>query len=132
MTKLTKMLATLLLFSISGCASSTTTPRVPSASALSLRLNENMLENQVIEKIGYRPNRVEVAACGQNNIRCKLYFYEASKDTLVIYFTENFIVTRVKKTGVPLPEDPSMITPDLADLEKVWSVSSWRVIKDRL
>lgn len=60
----------------------------PSASEISLRLDQGLSEQQVINKIGYSPSKAEITGCGPTrSTPCKVFYYNfSSGDTLFIYF----------------------------------------------
>ena len=56
---------------------------------MSARIQENMTEQQVIQTIGYRPNKVEMKTCGQTIGKpwdCKVYTFGIPTYWLMILF----------------------------------------------
>jgi hypothetical protein len=57
--------------------------------AMSLRLSENMTEQQVINAIGYSPSKAELKTCGQRSATgswdCKIFTYGGGSTFLLVY-----------------------------------------------
>lgn len=60
---------------------------------LSARLSPEMTENQVINAIGYRPNKVELSTCGNQSPsgpwRCKIFTFGWPKSNIRVIFYED-------------------------------------------
>ena len=112
-----------------GCAqTSNRGSELPSLNSVSLRLQPNDTEDQVIKKIGYSPNKVEFSGCGPtHSTPCKIFQYKWGGKTLYIILVSNRVVTSIKVPQDQLPLDPSQLNSSHANIENIWMVASWNV-----
>jgi hypothetical protein len=61
--------------------------------AKSALLDVDMTEQQVMNEVGYRPNKVEMQTCGQETRngawQCKIHTYGFQLSKLTVYFSES-------------------------------------------
>lgn len=124
-----KRLIFLISASLMGCVqSSANREYVPSVNDLSLRMEQNDTEEQVIKKIGYPPTKIEISGCGAAlSLQCKNYYYKRDGKTLFIIFFKTRVITSLRLPIDQLPKDESQVNSKHANIEEMWLVNSWRV-----
>lgn len=87
-----RFLFCLVVALVAATASSAQQQQQPNWGAKSALLDLGMTEQEVMKKIGYAPNKVEMQTCGQQTTtgawKCKVHTYGLTFNHLTVYFSQ--------------------------------------------